>query len=129
MIRDCQHGFNRGKSCTSNLLEVLDHVGSLRDDGKQVNHAACCKSCTSSDLEATSCSGLALTLKGRYQRVTVLGETYDHLPVSSRVPQGSTWSKTSKRLEVHDFPLKNPSKTSGTSKPWRYRPVVGLQVV
>ena len=26
-----------GKSCTSNLLEVLDHVGSLIDDGKQVD--------------------------------------------------------------------------------------------
>ena len=25
------------KSCTFNLLEVLDHVGSLLDDGKQVD--------------------------------------------------------------------------------------------
>ena len=37
MVRDCRHGFFRGKSCTSNLLEVLDHVGSLVDDGKQVD--------------------------------------------------------------------------------------------
>ena len=37
MIRDCQHGFIRGKLWTSNLLEVLDHVGSLLDDGKQVD--------------------------------------------------------------------------------------------
>ena len=36
VVRDCQHGFIRGTSCTSNLLEVLDHVGSLLDDGKQV---------------------------------------------------------------------------------------------
>ena len=37
VVRDCQDGFIRGKSCTSNLLEVLDHVGSLLDDGKQVD--------------------------------------------------------------------------------------------
>ena len=36
MVRDCQHGFVRGKTCTSNLLEVLDHVDSPQDDGKQV---------------------------------------------------------------------------------------------
>ena len=32
-----KHGFIRWKSCTSNLLEVLDHVGFLLDDGKQVD--------------------------------------------------------------------------------------------
>ena len=34
---DCTrwHAFISGKSC--NLLEVLDHVGSLLDDGKQVD--------------------------------------------------------------------------------------------
>ena len=37
VVRDCQHEFIRGKSCTSNLLEVLDHVGSLRDDGEPVD--------------------------------------------------------------------------------------------
>ena len=37
VVRDCQNGFIRGKTCTSNLLEVLDHVGSVLDDGKQVD--------------------------------------------------------------------------------------------
>ena len=37
VVRDCQHGFIRGKSCTSNLLQVLNHVGSLLEDGKQVD--------------------------------------------------------------------------------------------
>ena len=36
MVRDYQHGLIRGKSCTSHLLEVLGHVGSLLVDGKQV---------------------------------------------------------------------------------------------
>ena len=75
MVRDCQHGFIREKSCTSNLLEVLDHVGPLLDDGKQVdmiymdmskafdkvNHGCLLQSYTCSDLEAASCIGLALT--------------------------------------------------------------------
>ena len=34
VARDCQQGFIRGKSFSSNLLEVLDHEGSLLDDGK-----------------------------------------------------------------------------------------------
>ena len=45
------------------------------------------KSWRSSDLEAASCS--SSNLMGCYQRVTVLGETSDPLPVSSGVPQGS----------------------------------------
>ena len=90
MVRDCQHGFIGGKSCTSNLLEVLDHVGSLLDDGKlqvetiYMDMSQAFDGCllqklrafgfgssflqlfssylmaTSSDLEAASCSGLVL---------------------------------------------------------------------
>ena len=103
MVRDCQHGFIRGKSCTSNLLKVLGHVGSLPDDGKQVdmiymdmskafdkvNHG-----CQLQKLHEFGFGGSVLQwfssyLMGRYQSVTVLGETSDPLPVSSGVPQGS----------------------------------------
>ena len=37
VVRDCRHGFIRGKSCTSNLLDVLGHMGSVLDDGTQVD--------------------------------------------------------------------------------------------
>ena len=37
VVRDCQQEFIRGKSCTSNPLEVLDHVGSLLDNGNKVD--------------------------------------------------------------------------------------------
>ena len=36
-VKACQHGFLQGKSCTSNLLEVLDFVGALLDKGGQVD--------------------------------------------------------------------------------------------
>ena len=88
MVRDCQHGFIRRQSCTSNLLEVLDHVGCLIDDGKQVdmmymdmskafdkvNHG-----CLLQMLHEFAFGGSLLQwfLMGRYQRVTVLGETSD----------------------------------------------------
>ena len=37
LINDSQHGFTPGKSCTTQLLEVLDYIGSLLDSGKQID--------------------------------------------------------------------------------------------
>ena len=105
MVRDCQHGFLiRGKSCTSNLLEVLDHVGPLLDDGQQVdmiymdmskafdkvNHGCLLQKFHEFGFGGSLLQWFISYLMGRYQRVTVLGETTDTLPVSSGIPhQGS----------------------------------------
>ena len=43
-------------------------------------------------------------LMGRYQRVTVLGETSDPLPVSSGVPQGSIVGLMLFLIYVNNFP-------------------------
>ena len=37
VITASQHGFTRGKSCVTNLLEVINHISSVLDDGGQVN--------------------------------------------------------------------------------------------
>ena len=86
VVRDCQHGFIRGKSCTSNLLEVLDHVGSLLDDGKQLDMIYIDMSKTFDKvnhrclLQKFGFGGSLLQwfssyLLVRYQRVTVMAET------------------------------------------------------
>ena len=112
MVRDCQHGFIRGKSCTSNLLEVLDHVGSLQDDGKTDGHDLYDKvnrGCLLQKFHKFGFGGSLLQwfssyLMGRYQRVTVLGETSDTLPVSSGIPQGSILGPMLFLIYVNNFP-------------------------
>ena len=37
LINDSQHGFTPEKSCTTQLLEVLDYIGSLLDSGKKID--------------------------------------------------------------------------------------------
>ena len=37
LINSTQHGFIPGKSCTTQLVEVLDYIGSLLDGGKQTD--------------------------------------------------------------------------------------------
>ena len=37
IINDCQHGFVTAKSCITNLIESLDHIGSVLDKGGQVD--------------------------------------------------------------------------------------------
>ena len=87
VVRDCQHGFIRGKSCTSNLLEVLDHVGPLLDDGKQVdmiymdmsedldkvNHGCLLQKLHEFGFGGSVLQWFSSYLMDRYQRVTVLG--------------------------------------------------------
>ena len=90
LINDSQHGFIPGKSCTTQLLEVLDYTGSLLDGGKQtdvvymdmsnafdkVHH----KYLISKLRKVYGISGKLLRwfesyLTNRKQRVTVLGAT------------------------------------------------------
>ena len=37
MIRDSQHGFVRGRSCLTNLIEFFDYVMKCVDEGSAVN--------------------------------------------------------------------------------------------
>ncbi|CAB4037986.1 Hypothetical predicted protein, partial [Paramuricea clavata] len=104
LINDSQHGFIPGKSCTTQLLEVLDYIGSLLDGGKQtdvvymdmskafdkVHH----KYLISKLRNVYGISGKLLRWFESYlinckQRVTVLGATSSARPVLSGVPQGS----------------------------------------
>ena len=84
-------------------MEVLDHVGSLLDDGKQVdmiymdkpkafdkvNNGSLLQKLQNFGFGGSVLQWFSSYLMGRYQRVTVLGETSDPLPVSSREPKSS----------------------------------------
>ena len=106
LINNSQHGFIPGKSCTSQLVEVHDYIGSLLDAGKQtdviymdmskafdkVNHQILIH-------KLYNCFGISGSLLGwfssyllnRRQRVTVLGATSSEKSVMSGVPQVLSW--------------------------------------
>ncbi|CAB4010142.1 Hypothetical predicted protein [Paramuricea clavata] len=102
ILIECQHGFVPGKSCTAQLIDVLDKIGRLLDRGEQidviyldmskafdrVNHKILIEK-----LRHLGLTNLVRWFKSylyrRRQQVTVLGATSPTLPVTSGVPQGS----------------------------------------
>ena len=87
LINSSQHGFIPGKSCTTQLLEVLDKIGLLLDSGKQidvifmdmskafdkVNYAILINKLGKyGDIGGSLLKWFSSYLQGRKQRVTVL---------------------------------------------------------
>ena len=114
----CQHGFLQGKSCTSNLLEVLDFVGALLDKGGQVDmvymdmskafdkvsHPRLLQKLRSFGFGGSLLQWFDSYMTGRHQRVTVLGATSEPLPICSGVPQGSILGPALFLIYVNDLP-------------------------
>ena len=86
IINKCQHGFLQGKSCVTNLLEVLDYIGRILDNGGQVdtiyldmskafdriNHRKLINKLRNFGCGGSLLKWFSLYLTGRRQRITVL---------------------------------------------------------
>ena len=102
-INPCQNGFVPKKSCITQLIEVLDHIGRDLDRGKQidvlyldmskafdkVSHAKLLHRLREFGFGGSILKWFGSYLTNRYQQTTVLGATSRPLPVTSGVPQGS----------------------------------------
>ena len=103
LIRDSQHGFLKGKSCTSNLVTFMDTVTKIIDDGKsadvfyldfakafdKVPHEKLLLKMKNKGISGNVHKWIAAWLADRTQTVKVGGAESETSDVKSGVPQGS----------------------------------------
>ena len=139
LIDDRQHGFLKGKSCTTQLVDFCDSLAlSLNDNIRSdviyfdfakafdsVNHDIILnKLKTLYKIDGILLKFVAEYLKGRKQSVVVSGFTSADLPVLSGVPQGSILGPTLFVLFMNDIvegldPATNINMYADDTKIWR----------
>lgn len=103
VLENTQHGFRKGRSCQTNLIEFLDEVSGWIDDGKsvdilyldfakafdKVDHERMMVKLAAAGVDGKLLAWIRDWLSNRYQRVVVDGEASEWLPVDSGLPQGT----------------------------------------
>ena len=103
LLRNSQHGFLKGRSCTTNLIQFMDRTTKILDEGKsadifyldfakafdKVPHERLLVKLKSKGVGGEMFNWIAAWLKNRTQAVGVNDDESDTSAVKSGVPQGS----------------------------------------